>query len=171
MVTLTIEAKRMIVEKALNREGVSVSEIASQYNVGLSSLERWMKLSREGILNGTVVNSGSIVPLNAKEQLEHLMATANLNEVELGAYCRERGLYSFQLEEWKNEFMSPNRIKKDSVPCLERGQDRAELKKLQVENKLLKQDIRRKDRALSEVTALLILKKKADLIWGECEDD
>ena len=47
----------------------------------------------------------------------------------------------------------------------------AELKELRAENKQLKQDIRRKDSALAEATALLILKKKAALIWGEIGDD
>jgi transposase-like protein len=171
MSTITIEAKQMIVEKALNREGVSVAEIASKYNVGLSSLERWMKLSREGKLIETANTVHTIAIHDAKEKLEHLMATASMNEVDLGTYCRERGLYSFQLEEWKNEFMNENRIKKGTVLHSERGVDYAELKKLQAENKLLKQDIRRKDRALAETTALLVLKKKADLIWGEFEDD
>ena len=46
----------------------------------------------------------------------------------------------------------------------------AELKILREENKQLKREVRRKDTALSEVVALLVLKKKADLIWGESED-
>lgn len=47
----------------------------------------------------------------------------------------------------------------------------AELKALRIENKQLKQEIRRKDSALAETTALLVLKKKAALIWGEPGDD
>jgi len=37
--------------------------------------------------------------------------------------------------------------------------------------KALKSDLKRKDKALAEVTALLVLKKKANLLWGEIEDD
>ena len=47
----------------------------------------------------------------------------------------------------------------------------AELKKLKAEIKLLKKELNRKDRALAETSALLILKKKANLIWGKDEDD
>ena len=47
----------------------------------------------------------------------------------------------------------------------------AEVKALRTENKKLKQDVKRKDAALSEASALLILKKKAAMIWGEIEGD
>ena len=46
-----------------------------------------------------------------------------------------------------------------------------ELKKLKAINKKLKVDLNRKDKALAEASALLILKKKADSIWGEDEED
>jgi hypothetical protein len=46
-----------------------------------------------------------------------------------------------------------------------------ELKTLRQENRNLKKDLNRKDKALAETSALLVLKKKADLIWGDLEDD
>ena len=46
-----------------------------------------------------------------------------------------------------------------------------ELAAAQKENKILKRDIRRKDRALAEQTALIILKKKVQEIWEDEEDD
>ena len=49
--------------------------------------------------------------------------------------------------------------------------NKAELKVLRAENKELKQDLRRKEKALAETSALLILKKKAHLVWGELVDD
>ena len=48
---------------------------------------------------------------------------------------------------------------------------RNEMKALQKENEQLKKDLRRKDKALAETSALLVLKKKANLIWGDLEDD
>ena len=47
----------------------------------------------------------------------------------------------------------------------------AELKALREENKRLKKDLRRKESALAEASALLILKKKSEIIWGETEGD
>ena len=49
--------------------------------------------------------------------------------------------------------------------------ENAEVKALRLENKRLRSDLDRKDRALAEASALLILKKKAQAIWGDPEDD
>ena len=98
------------------------------------------------------------------KQLEHVIATANLDETSTGAYCRKHGLYSHQINEWKNNFMTDHSKSHDTKL-------REELRKYKQENKQLKQDLSRKDRALAETSALLILKKKADLIWGDHEGD
>lgn len=45
-----------------------------------------------------------------------------------------------------------------------------ETRQLREENKRLKKDLRRKEKALAETSALLVLKKKAHLIWGAPED-
>ncbi|CAM4430161.1 MAG: hypothetical protein LEGION0398_MBIBDBAK_01336 [Legionellaceae bacterium] len=91
------------------------------------------------------------------------MATATLDEAAIGAYCREQGIYHFQLTQWKETFMTQRtEINKEIV---------AELKALREENKRLKKDLRRKESALAEASALLILKKKSEIIWGETEGD
>ena len=92
------------------------------------------------------------------------MATASLDESTLGAYCREQGIYSFQLKTWKEAFMSHNSTEKKQT-------ESTELRALRAEVKALKKELHRKDKALAETSALLILKKKASLIWGEPGDD
>lgn len=161
---LTHDARKTIVEKALNRKNKTLSEIANEHNVGRSTLDNWLRLHRNGKLN--TITGASFAPstqLPRSEQFEHLLATSGLDDAELGVYCRERGLYSFQLQQWKNEFMSHDNNQK-------KQETQSELKTLRTENKLLKQDLYRKDRALAETTALLILKKKADLLFGGFED-
>ena len=160
---LTEEAKKVIVEKALNRKDQSIAEIANIHNVGLSTLWRWIRNYKAG-KNITTNNApGSTIRLTKSEQLEHLLATVSLDEARLGSYCREHGLYSFQLQQWKDEFMlQDNNQKKQKI--------QSEVKALRAENKLLKQDLQRKNKALAETTALLVLKKKANLIFGESKD-
>jgi len=156
---LTQEAKKTIVGKALNRKDKTLSEIAKEYSIGLSTLEKWIRQHKDGKPNIQAGEAPSSAQLTREEQFEHLLATSKLDDVRLGAYCRERGLYSFQLQQWKNEFMSHDNKQKTQ----------SELKALKSENKLLKQDLSRKDRALAETTALLVLKKKADLLFGDLE--
>ena len=161
---LSISAKQKIIEKALSRDGRTLSDIDKSHNIGLSTLGKWLKRYRE---NGIIEDQKSQKEYQIKsrpERFNHLIATASLSETEIGVYCRENGLYSFQLTEWKNEFMSQKTTEKDREAL-------AELKALRIENKQLKQEIRRKDSARAETTALLVLKKKAALIWGEPGDD
>lgn len=165
MTRLSEEAKRSIVEKALTKNGKSLAEIASLHNIGYSTLQKWIfKYKHDMGIAKNSNNSSRNTQLTGPERLQHLLATSTLDETALGAYCREHGLYSFQMQQWKNEFMSENDNQK-------KEDQRSELKALRAENKLLKQDLLRKDRALAETTALLVLKKKADLIWGEPEGD
>jgi transposase-like protein len=163
MVHLSEEAKKSIVEKALNRKNKGLAELATEHNIGYSTLQRWIfkyKNSVPSIGNKSLANT----PLARSEQLKHLLATAALDETALGAYCREHGIYSFQMQQWKNEFMSTNKNQ-------QKQETQTELRALRAENKALKKDLLRKDRALAETTALLVLKKKADLLFGVLEDD
>ncbi|MFK7872406.1 MAG: hypothetical protein AB8C84_04445, partial [Oligoflexales bacterium] len=85
-------------------------------------------------------------------------------------FLRAEGLHSTDLERWRIEISSllesadgkkkPGRPRKDP-----------ELLKIREENKKLKRDLRRKDQALAEQTALIILKKKMEEHWGDDEDD
>jgi len=163
MVHLSEEAKKSIVEKALNRNGKGLTDLANQYNIGYSSLQRWILKYKNSIPNISN-NSSTNSPLTRSDQLKHLLATASLDETALGAYCREHGIYSFQMQQWKNEFMSTDKSQK-------KQETQTELRALRAEIKLLKKDLLRKDRALAETTALLVLKKKADLLFGVLEDD
>jgi len=162
---LSYEEKRVIVQKALNREDQTIIQVASSLSIGLSTLERWMRQFKNGKLTDGSFVSLSKPDLIQSQKLEHLGLTANLDEVELGAYCREHGLYSFQIYEWKNEFMTEDNKseKKEKNP--------SELKTLREENKHLKQELKRKEKALAEATALLVLKKKANALWGDLEDE
>ena len=66
-----------------------------------------------------------------------------------------------------NTHLSPYPVLGSWCPAANRSEWGADKKKI----KELERDISRKDRALAETTALLVLKKKADLIWGSGENE
>ena len=165
----TLEAKEAMVDKALSRGNQYLEQFAEENNVGCSTIYRWMKCRREGKPLGEPQKAQAIREALIYSSKKHVLATANLDKQAIGAYCREQGIYSFQLEQWREELMS-NSDKNDQQD-LKQEQDRGQLKKLRDENKSLKKDLRQKDKALAEANALLDLKKKADLIWGAPEDD
>jgi len=155
MTHLTLEAKEAIVVKALSRGDISLDQIAADCGVGSSTLQTWLRLKRQGLPLKSQRNGR---PPEGQEQtlpLQHLLATASLDDEAIGAYCREQGIHSFQLTQWKTELMQNNCNKKI------KDNSRDEIKLLREENKKLKKDLRRKDKALAETSALLILKKKA----------
>lgn len=161
---LSVEAKKAIVLKVLNRGSESIESIAKRHNVSTSCLYVWLQRHRDGEpLSRHGKRSESISKLTQQEKFNHLLATSRLDEVSLGSYCREHGLYSYQLIEWRQQFMNTPQQKNDI-------QSKSELKTLKEENKRLQRELRRKDKALAEASALLIMKKKANLIWGEDED-
>ena len=165
MVQLTLEAKESIVAKALTRGDTSLRHIASDCGVSYSTLQSWLSLKRQGLSLKRNKRSRSSKEGFQTQPLEHLLATSSLDEEAIGAYCREQGIHRFQLTQWRDYLMKNDLDKKKS------DSSRNEIQALRKENKLLKKDLRRKDKALAETSALLILKKKADLIWGGLEDD
>jgi hypothetical protein len=90
--------------------------------------------------------------------------TASLNEVELSAYCRRQGLYPEQISAWRDTCLQANASVSAKV---DRAQHNAQTKKI----KQLEAELRRKDKALAETAALLVLQKKVQAIWGEPEDE
>jgi len=166
MPRLSIEAKEALVLKALNRgKEESIVSIAQRHNVTPSRLYEWLQRYREGVpLSKQTKRLSASKEPERSIKFQHLVATSGLDDVSLGTYCREHGLYTHRLTQWRENFMS-----EDSSPKAPKMQ--SELKSLKDENKRLQRELRRKDKALAEASALLIMKKKADLIWGDDEDD
>jgi transposase-like protein len=164
MTALSLEAKEAIVKQALGANTKRVIEIAKYNNVSCSAVYGWLKSKREGRPLGRRIQKGLKQEVSHEDRLNHLLSTAHLDENSLGVYCRTQGIYSHQLTEWRKEFMENSHDTKNENQS-------KELRSLKAEVKLLKKDLHKKDKALAEVSALLILKKKADLIWGDHGDD
>ena len=97
-------------------------------------------------------------------KLAVVIDTATLNEHELSIYCRERGLYVEQINQWRVAAVSgqsKNHLSK---------KEREEFAALKKRNRELEKELKRKEKALAEAAALLVLRKKAQAIWGDNED-
>ena len=106
MKQLSLEAKTRIIHNALNKKGKALRVLAETHNIGYSTLQKWVKQCRhnEGIFDKKLVKSGS--ELSREARFNHILAISGLDEKAIGSYCREHGLYSFQLTQWKQEFMT-----------------------------------------------------------------
>lgn len=93
-----------------------------------------------------------------------VLETSSLNEQELSSYCREKGLFPSQVLEWRNACLSGI-----ETPAIDPKAVRVEVRELKKSHKSLEREIRRKDKALAEAAALLVLAKKYRPLWEDEE--
>jgi transposase len=152
--------KDQIIHKALNRGSVSLEDFANTHNIGNTTIQKWLRIYRNKTCG---VHSHKRAYFSLQSKFKFVIETANLDEEAIGMYCRSNGIYSHQLAEWKDEIMK----KPDNT---EENKRKAEIKLLREENKKLKRELHRKDKALAEASALMILKKKLEDYYLDDEE-
>ena len=152
------EFKKSIVRKILMPNGPSITEISKELGVHHTSIRRWKQLY------DMTTSMKKINKWTPKEKLKAVAETISLTDNKLGEYLRKHGLHSNDIEQWKEEFLNAQK-------SLGRPKKDPELSKAQSKNKELERELRRKDKALAEMSARIVLLKKSHLIWGETEDD
>ena len=163
--------KIQAVEKALNRPPtMGLREVAESLGVGKSTLHTWTTQVKKHELN-----TRTLRPLMTPEEkrpqdwslpdrLQAIIESSHLQGDELSVYCRQKGIYLHHLKQWKQQFLQTESGVKTKA-------EKAEMKELQSEIKQLKKDLTRKEKALAEAAALLILQKKVNQMWYPDEDD
>lgn len=161
--------KRQAVQKAMQRApGVTLTGLAEDLGCGYSTLQRWIRTSSQSSPGAEMESKTMTAPksphaLSAAEKLEHVITCAGMDEQTLSAHCRNQGIYPHQLTQWKEEFAQ-------GLATTEITSSNA-TKQLRNENKALKRELRRKEKALAEAAALLVLQKKLNTMWDDNEDD
>lgn len=145
--------------KVHSRGGRTIRSVADDLGVKFETVKRWLKVHT--IVRSDVGNKEKRAHEWARdEQLQALLETHALNEEELHAWCRERGLFPHHLQEWKASFTAAQ-----SAPS-----KAPSTQALSKENAKLKKELARKDKALAEAAALLVLQKKFQALWADGED-
>jgi transposase-like protein len=100
-----------------------------------------------------------------EEKFAVVLESATLSEVELNAYCREKGLFPGQIKSWREACIRGNQPQDKNL--------RREASYQQHKRKIstLERELKRKEKALAELAALLVLRKKYDALWEGTEDD
>lgn len=150
----TQEFKENLVRRVCEPGGPSAYELANKVGVGRTTLYRWVQQSRSHMSPKDKERRPQ--DWSAAEKLEAVIAAEGLADEELGAFLRERGLHDVHLEEWR-------RI---AVKALGKP-GKAPSSGSRKEVKRLERELRRKEKALAEAAALLVLSKKARALWGD----
>lgn len=155
--------KETILNK-LSQSGLSVRKFAAQEGINLSTLYSWQKQFNTSGLSVTKVSSSE--KWSSEEKFSVVLETATLSAVELSEYCRVKGLYPEQIKAWKLACIAGNTATKQ----VKRVKTTPEQKSDKNRIKELERELRRKEKALAETAALLVLGKKFDAYWKEKED-
>lgn len=162
--------KRQAVEKALSRsEETTMAEISDSLGIGHSTLHKWIAKFRDQPSGSHSEHDNAGIDgvrkekrpqdWSQEERLEMVIACGGLDEAAMNQLCRERGLYAHHVLQWKQDFISGSKVN-----------ERTDAKSLKGEVRELKKELNRKDKALAETAALLVLQKKVSAIWGNDED-
>ena len=144
--------------KVFSRGNRSVLSVTRELNINYHTVKHWMrnKSAENGKL--AVIPDKRPQDWRAEEQLLALLETHALSGEALNAWCRERGLFAHHLTAWKAAFC----VNGKSVAAGSR-----EMRTLKDENDQLKRALSRKEKALAEAAALLILQKKFRALWED----
>ncbi len=153
--------KTKMVQKMLG--GRSANSLAQEIGVNQPTLSKWLR------------DAGSLQPVkrrvqdepgktegrrpddwSAEEKLEAVLEAKRLSGSELGEFLRRRGLHEEHLRQWEAAAV-------DSLRGRKAPGKSAESKRV----KELERELRRKEKALAETAALLVLRKKAEALWGD----
>lgn len=155
--------KKAAVQKLLGRGSRSASEVAKEVGFSTCSLYQWAK--QYGKPSGMQNPEKKKKDWSAEEKLEAVIEFRKLSEQEQGEFLRRKGLHSEQIEQWRAQIESALDSKDAD------RQSRAEKAEAARRIQELERELQRKDKALAETTALLVLQKKARAIFGSGGDE
>ena len=157
--------KAKMVQKMLG--GRSANSLAQETGVNQPTLSKWLR------------DAGSLQPVkrrvqdepaktegrrpedwSAEEKLEAVLEAKRLSGSELGEFLRRRGVHEEQLRQWSE---TADSAALESLRGRKAAGRSAESKRV----KELERELRRKEKALAEAAALLVLRKKAEALWGD----
>lgn len=145
--------KDRAVARLLPPESAPVKAVSRELGVSVATLERWRAVALAEPERGRV--------WTAAARLEAVIATAAMDEAARSAWCREQGVFPSELERWRESAVAALAAPEEARASPQ--QTRADQRRI----KELERQLGRKDKALAETAALLVLSKKLSAVFGE----
>jgi transposase-like protein len=161
MNTYAKELKESIIARMLPPSNISVPELVRETGIPKDTLYTWRNKARKGCVPAQLNTPRE---LSSEEKFNIVLETASLNEVELGEYCRRKGLFPQMINAWQST------CKQAHAPLAPKA-DRTTIRTQEKAIKRLEGELRYKEKALAEAAALLILQKKVRTLWEDPEGE
>ena len=147
------EFKASIITKLLAPNNADIPALSIESGIPKETLYTWriQHRRRDQQFKAQKIDDNS--KINSSEKFDIVIETAHMNQAELSAYCRSKGLYPEQIDNWRNQCRQANA---NLSPQADRKKFNEQNKQIQQ----LKSELTRKEKALAEAATLLILKKK-----------
>jgi hypothetical protein len=149
--------KDRAVARLLPPENATLDDVAREYGVGVATLERWR--------SAALAEPARERAWSAAARLDAVVTTAAMDEASRSAWCRAHGVYPQELTAWREAATEALAEPEDARASPQQTrQDRRRIKELE-------REVRRKDKALAETAALLVLSKKVEAIFNKGGDE
>ena len=167
--------KNAMIQKMTGPDAISATALSELVNVSQATLSKWLRMAgvdpshlfpnnaHEYTKMTKITDSKCPDDWSPEEKLKVVMETASIDDAQLGEFLRKKGLHQTHLEQWHLQMLDG----------LQSGFAKKKARKMKVDAKRIRsreKELNRKDKALAETAALLVLKKKVQEIWGD-EDD
>jgi transposase-like protein len=164
--------KKQAVKKALMRkDGISVKAIANKLSIGYSTLQKWIVQTKNHELESSddlsikeysMKHEKRPEDWSSQEKLAIIIQCGALDDNGANQLCREQGIYPHHIKQWSNDFIKGDVSKTKTAPATSQMKRKI---------KLLTKELNRKEKALAETAALLVLQKKVDHLWNQNGED
>lgn len=157
-----------MIQKLTGPWGLSANALAYQVGVSQSTLSRWLRdaarlphQTRNNLQNGKIMMVKRPADWTPEEKFNLVLDAGAIPESELGAFLRSKGVHEAQLIEWRQMMLSALKVQKAQTS----NQKSPENRRI----RQLESELDRKEKALAEAAALLMLQKKVQNLWGDEE--
>ena len=160
------QRKAIILKRLLPPFNESISKVSRDEGIPKTTLFTWKQ--KQGELKKMVPQIVKKKPqFTAETRFAILVETATMSEAALSVYCREKGLYPEQVKAWKAECLSSMAPQPSKLSYAEKQEAKKDQKRIRE----LEKELRKKEKALAEAAALLMLRKKLRALYGEDSED
>ena len=173
--------KSKMVQRMMGPRAMSANSLADEVGMNQPTLSKWLRDARGTLLSMSQKPSARTTPASsttapnspkarraedwsAEDRLRIVVEAGRLSETDLGAFLRREGLHEATINEWRTAAL-------DGLAPQRGARSRAKRTSEQKRVRELERELRRKDKALAEAAALLMLQKKVQAIWGDADDD
>ena len=161
----TKEFKDSVLRRLEEAPKITITDLSDEIGVPRTTIYQWIKKA-ETDKNKPATTNKPNHKWTSEDKFHVVLETAPLSETELAEYCRRKGIYVDDVKAWRNQCLKANLDEKEDPKELKES-----LKAEKELNKELQKELRIKEKALAETAALLVLRKKANAIWGDPEEE